>query len=142
MYSRINTNTNTNTKIAWLLSDDRSLLMLFRQFMSSSSRWLWFCCYNQSSIVLVVTAIPQGGRGGSREGRATGGRPRSPPPSPWGRGRSSLHLEGVPIPMGLQIWESQKRSPVLTPFTKHRKRVSIPSEVPEMGARIEGFGVP
>ena len=61
---------------------------------------------------------------------------------PRGRGSSHVPIEGVPIPTGLQILESQGGSQVLTPFTTHRKGVSIPREVPEKGARREEFGVP
>ena len=73
-----------------------------------------------------------------------GGGPGGPPPrggTPLPgegtppRGGARMHQKGVPIPMGLQILESQRGSHVLTPFTKHRKRVSIPSKVPEKGAR-------
>ena len=136
--------------------------------ISSSSRWQRFCCYNQCSIVLVVTALGEGAVAPIRRPRGrTGpggpppqhaGGPRVPPacelplregvqgdPLPGGtplpgegtppRGGARMHQKGVPILMGLQILESQRGSHVLTPFTKHRKRVSIPSKVPEKGCQ-------
>ena len=75
-----------------------------------------------------LQAPPPGGGSG-------GPPPRGGGPPPRGGEGSSHAPKGVPVPMGLQILESQRGSHVLTPFTKHRKRVSIPSKVPEKGAR-------